>query len=344
MARGSRLARRGYRAAMAGSDTPSLESLTDLCTPWCIHVAATLRIPHLIADGTDGVAELAEQAGCDPDVLHSVLGHLAAKGVLAEGPPGRFGLTDLGKQLLEASPFLDLDGIGGRMAHAWGTLLTYVRTGRPAYHEVFGAPFWEDLATHPEVAASFDALMGPAGHGAPDIDLPLAGGWEGVQTVVDVGGGTGALLAALLQAHPHLEGTLVDLPGTVARSAPTFAAAEVTDQATAVAQSFFDPLPAGADVYLLMKVLNDWPDDVTTAILRRCAEAVPPTGRILVVGGVAPDDAPHGLVIEMVLLGGRTDSLVRFRQRAAEAGLAVTATGRTGAGRFAVECRRAGAV
>ena len=114
--------------------------------------------------------------------------------------------------------FLDLEGIGGRMAHTWGTLLDYVRTGQPAYQELFGRPFWEDLAAHPKIAADFDALMGPAGHGVPDFDIELTGGWDGLRTMVDVGGGTGAMLASLLRRHPHVRGILVDFPGTVARA------------------------------------------------------------------------------------------------------------------------------
>src|SRR5207244_8707475 len=115
----------------------------------------------------------------------------------------------------------------------------------------------------------------------------LTGDWESVRTVVDVGGGTGSLLAEILRARPKVRGTLVDLPRTVARSAEVFEAAGVADRVTAVGQSFFDPLPAGADLYLLKKVLNDWPDRETTAILSRCAEAARPTGRVVVLGGVS---------------------------------------------------------
>ena len=81
---------------------------------------------------------------------------------------------------------------------------------------LFGRPFWEDLAAHPRIAAEFDALMGPAGHGIPDFDIELSDGWESIRTVVDVGGGTGAMLASLLRRHPQAKGILVDLPGTVA--------------------------------------------------------------------------------------------------------------------------------
>src|SRR5207245_2467094 len=124
-----------------------------------------------------------------------------------------------------------------------------VRTGAPAYGTVFGRPYWEDLESHPEIAASFDTLMGPSGHGTPDPEVPVSGGWESVRSVVDVGGGTGALLAEILRARPTVRGTLVDLPLTVARSAALFQAAGVAERVSAVGQSFFDPLPAGADLY-----------------------------------------------------------------------------------------------
>jgi 2,7-dihydroxy-5-methyl-1-naphthoate 7-O-methyltransferase len=324
---------------MPRSETIDLETLSDLCTPWCVRVVATLGIAKHIADGLTGVDALATAARCNAGALHAVLGHLATKGVFEEVVPGRFALTSLGEGLLDPPPDLDLAGIGGRMADAWATLPAFVRTGESAYHERFGLPFWEDLAAHPDIAASFDALMGVAGHGVPEAALPLTGGWDTMRTVVDVGGGTGALLAGLLRAHPVLRGTLVDFPGTVARAGATFAAAGVADRVTTVGQSFFDPLPAGADVYLLSKVLNDWPDRETAAILTRCAEAARPAGRLLVVGGVAPDDAPRRLTIEMVLVGGKTDTLTRFAAGAEDAGLEVTATGRAPSGRFVVECR-----
>jgi uncharacterized glyoxalase superfamily protein PhnB len=322
-----------------GQEDMDAGTLTDLQTPWCVHVVATLRIAEHLAAGVTGIDDLAAAAGCDAGALHNVLGHLVRRGVFEEPSPGRFALNDAARQLMDASNFLDLSGIGGRMAHAWSTLPTYVRTGRPGYAEVFGRPFWEDLAAHPDVAASFDALMGPAGHGAPNPDFDIVGGWDAVRTVVDVGGGTGAMLAEMLRARPALRGILVDLPGTVARAAETFEAAGVADRVTTVGQSFFDPLPAGADLYLLRKVLNDWPDEETTAILRRCAEATRPDGRVVVLGGVSPDDAPRRLTIEMVLLGARTNTVAEFRELARRAGLEVVAAGDQPSGYFAVECR-----
>jgi SAM-dependent methyltransferase len=320
-----------------------LEALSDLTTPWCLHVVVTLRIAEHVAAGHGAVDDLARAAGCDAYALECVLGHLVAKGVFVSEGPGRFALNAAAEQLLDpaARLGLDLDGIGGRMAYAWGTLPTYVRTGEPGYREVFGLAFWDDLAAHPDVAASFDELMGTIGHGTPDADVPLADGWDSVRSVVDVGGGTGAMLAELLRARPQLRGTLVDLPGTVARADETFEAAGVADRVTAVAQSFFEPLPAGADLYLLKKVINDWSDREATAILRRCAQAAGPEGRVVVLGGVAPDEGPRRLMAEMVLAGGRQRTLAELAELAGEAGLEVVAAGRQPSGGSAVELRPA---
>src|SRR4029077_9022591 len=210
------------------------------------------------------------------------------------------------------------------MAHAWGTLLSAVRTGRPAYHEAFGREFWADLDAHPDIAASFDALMGPAGHGVPDPHVLVdPADWKSVRTVVDVGGGTGALLAEVLRAHPHVRGTLVELPGPVARSGEGFRAAGVEDRVSVVAQSFFDPLPGGADVYILKSVLHDWPDREATAILRRCAEAARPSGRVVIFTGAGPGEEASPELLMLVLVGGKARTLDELREMARQAGLEV---------------------
>jgi len=315
-----------------------LERMLDLATPWCLRVAATLRLPEHIAAGHAGVTDLAAAAGCDADALHAVLGHLVSQGVFTEESPGRFACNRAAEQLASLL-FLDLDGIGGRMAHTWGTLLDYVRTGQPAYQQVFGRPFWEDLAAHPQIAAEFDALMGPAGHGVPDFDIELSSGWDAVRTVVDVGGGTGAMLASLLRRHPHARGILVDLPGTVARAGEIIESFGVGDRMTAAGQSFFGPLPAGADLYLLKNVLNDWPDVQTVAILSRCAQAAQPATAIAILGGVSADAAPRSLGIDMLVAGGKTSTVTQFTELARQAGLDVIAARTQSSGRFVVECR-----
>lgn len=320
-----------------------LWSVADLSTPWALHVAVTLRVPQHLAAGVDRIDQLAGAAGADRAALLRVLRHLVAKGVFEEPETGRFALNGAARQLLDpgAQAGFDLDGFGGRMARSWSTLLDAVRTGRPAYHEIFGRPFWDDLDAHPQIAESFDALMGP-GHGAPDPDvLPDPAAWVEIRSVVDVGGGTGSLLAEILRSHPEVRGTLVDLPRTVARSAEVFAAAGVADRATAAGQSFFDALPSGGDLYLLKSVLSDWPDAEALAILKRCAEAMSPRSRLILVNGVNPGERADPSLLMLVLAGGGDRTLAEFETLARAAGLAVAAAGRNAAGRFLVECRRA---
>lgn len=324
-----------------------LWALSDLCTPWCLHVAATLRIAEHLEAGKSGIDELAAAADCDAYALHRVLTTLVSKGVFAEPSPGRFELNEAARPLLDPTVRIgfDLEGLGGRFAGAWSTLLPYVRTGQAAYDQVFGRPFWDDLDANPRLRADFDTIMGPAGHGIPNPDFPLTGGWESVRSIVDVGGGTGAFLAEVLRKRPGLRGILVDAPRTVERSGETFAAAGVSERARAVGQSFFDPLPAGADLYVLRKVINDWPDREAAAILKRCAGAARPGGRVVVLGGVSPDGTSRPLTIEMVLLGGKHRSASEFRALARQAGLEVVAAGQQPASEhapysyFVVECR-----
>lgn len=310
-----------------------------------MYVVVTLQIAEHLAAGRTRIDELATAAGAHRESLHRVLRHLVSKGLFEEPSPGQFALNDPARALPESVVRLgmDLEGFGGRMAYAWGSLLSAVRTGRPAYHEIFGRPFWEDLQAHPDLSAKFDALMGPDGHGTPDPDVLVTGDWESVGTVVDVGGGTGAQLVEILRAHPAIRGTLVDLPSTIARSQAVFAAAGLGDRVTTIAQSFFDPLPAGADLYIVKNLLADWPDSDASVLLKRCADAARPRGRVVVIGGVSADDdgGPSPALLMMVLVGGKERTLSEFRELARGAGLEVRATGRQRSGRFVVECRGA---
>ena len=318
-----------------------LWTLSDLCTPWCLHVVVTLRVAEHIAEGRERIGELAAACGCDAYALERVLELLVCKGVFERPAPGRFSLNGAARRLLDPALRLglDLEGLGGRFAHAWGSMLEYTRTGAPAYARTFGLPFWEDLDAHPALRAQFDDLMGKTGHGTPDPHFEITGGWGEVRSIVDVGGGTGSMLAEILRAHPAMRGTLVDVPASVAPAENTFADAGVAARAAAVGQSFFDPLPAGADLYLLRGVINDWPDREGVAILRRCAEAAGRTGRVVVLKGVCADGAPRPLVIEMVLVGGKQRTVSEFTELARQAGLRVVAAGPQDSGYFAVECR-----
>jgi 2,7-dihydroxy-5-methyl-1-naphthoate 7-O-methyltransferase len=226
----------------------------------------------------------------------------------------------------------------GRFAGIYSTLLDFVRTGQSQYASAFGLPFFEDLAAHPNLGETFDAMMAE-GHGDEGRVPKLTTGWENVQWVVDVGGGKGHVIAHVLRANPKARATLVELPATAERATDAFEEAGFSDRAQAVGQSFFDPLPAGADLYLLKKVLNDWPDRETTAILSRCAEAARPTGRVVVLGGVSAGDRTRPLEPDMIVAGGKNNTMAEFRELASQAGLEVSAAGQQPSGYFVVECR-----
>jgi hypothetical protein len=154
--------------------------------------------------------------------------------------------------------------------------------------------------------------------------------WTTVQHVADIGGGTGTLIAEVLRRNPRLRGTLADLPETAARARQYLAGHGLDGRCEIVGQSFFDPLPAGADAYLLSRVIHDWDDAAASAILRRCAEAAGRTGRVLVIESHGTPGSDPAAFAEMnlrmlVLAGGRERTIDDYSALAAGAGLQVTA-------------------
>ncbi|WP_325050235.1 methyltransferase [Amycolatopsis panacis] len=177
---------------------------------------------------------------------------------------------------------LDLTAAGGRAELAFTELLHSVTTGEAGYPRRYGQDFWADLAAQPRLRESFDRQMT---HRFRDQIPQVAAGhdWGRYSGIVDVGGGRGTLLAAILLAHPAVRGHLIDLAPTAAAAERTFRGHALGDRARVTAGSFFDPLPAGADAYLLSDILHDWDDEHAHRILARCAEAAPATGRILII-------------------------------------------------------------
>ncbi|MEU5920003.1 methyltransferase [Streptomyces sp. NPDC047141] len=321
-----------------------LKQLGNLVTPMAVRVAATLRLVDHLRDGATTVGELAARTGTHAPTLARLVRHLVVTGVLAgegDGDGGTLRPTRLGLLLADDHPaqqraWLDLRGAIARADLAFAGLLDAIRTGRPAYQDRFGRPFWEDLSAEPELADSFDALM------SCDEDLayeaPVAAlDWTDTRHVLDVGGGDGALLAAAARTAPKLRGTLVELPGPAARARRRFAGAGLDDRLAVVDGSFFDPLPGGADTVLLSFVLLNWSDEDVLAVLRRCVEALEPGGRVVVLDRA--DRAGDGsdrffstlLDLRMlVFMGGRVRTRDEVVRLAADAGLALTAEGGSG--------------
>jgi hypothetical protein len=290
-----------------------------------LRVAATLGLPDRLRGDGATVEQLATELTLSPTALELLLNHLTTLGIVERTPAG-YRTTEYGATLCTDADngltnFLHLDMAGGRAELAFVELLHSVTTGDAGYPRRYGKNFWTDLDEHPHLRETFDQQM--TDRFRAQIPQIVAGyDWHRFATVVDVGGGNGTLLTAILSAHPSLHGHLVDLDPTASEAGRTFSAHHVDDRAQATASSFFDPLPAGADAYLLCDILHDWDDEHAHQILRRCVEAVDRTGSILVIEPVGGRRANTESDLAMlVIFGGRERRPEEFRTLAAPHGL-----------------------
>jgi hypothetical protein len=250
---------------------------------------------------------------------------LAGAGVFEQAGPHTFGLGALGHYLrgdVPASQKYAALLFGAETFRAWAEVLHTAHTGEPSFDKVYHRGFYDYLEEHPELAAVFNRVMGVAG-----VVPPVAQGFDfgSGGHLVDVGGGNGTVLAALLAAHPGLRGTVVDLAEAVAGAPPVLAAAGVEGRCAAVAGSFFDPLPAGADWYLLSRVLHNWSDADAVRILRNVRTAIPAGGRLLVCERFLPEGGEYHIgkvfdLVMLVMLGGRDRTAAEYGELLAAAG------------------------
>src|SRR5215831_19381084 len=256
-----------------------------------ICVVARLGIADLLKDGPLDTKTLAAAVGVHAPSLSRVLRTLASVGIFAEGEDGRFGLTPQAEPLLRDATDSLRDYIL-LVGEEWYSrpsdhLLHSVQTGRPAFEQVHGADFFTFLTRDPAAAAVFDAAM--TSRSAQENDaIAAACDFSGLGTVIDVGGGHGSLLAAILRANPGLRGVLFDRPQAVAEARHQLEATGLRGRCEVVAGDFFGSVPAGGDAYILKRVIHDWDDDRAAAILRNCHHARPEHGRLLLSELVLP--------------------------------------------------------
>jgi O-methyltransferase domain len=286
-------------------------------------VGARLGIPDLVAAGPRSIEERAAETGSDPAALARLVRALVALGVLSREDDGRVAATPLSRAF-EDGPLRAFAAWAGEIWTSWGALDHSVATGDPAFRHVHGVGVFEHLARDAEAAALFQSWMTaqsqmqtPPLLGAIDL--------EGVRWLVDVGGGRGALLAALLEEWQEVRGTLYDLPEVVAGAADLRGDA-VAGRAEAVGGDFFEGVPAGADRYVLKFILHDWDDERASRILGSVRRAIPPHGRLLVLEHVLPEDDgySHAVWLDLNMLaltdGGRERSESEYRDLLAGAG------------------------
>jgi SAM-dependent methyltransferase len=285
----------------------------------------------VLAGGPRTGAEVAEAVGADPELLTRVLRGLALEDVLAEEDGGRFALTEVGACLRG-----DLPGsmrgptiVRGELYYrAAAGMLAAVRHGGTAFEQVYGDRFFDYLARHPEQEATFQGSMtGRAEQEAGDV--VAAYDFGGLGRLVDVGGGYGILLAAVLRAAPDVRAVLVDRAPVVEQARRRLEAEGVAGRCELVAGDFFAAVPAGGDAYLLSRVLHDWPDDEARRLLATCRSAMPPAGRLLVVEALLPErarDQPAVIRMDLhmlVLLGARERTEAQYRRLLADTGFRV---------------------
>jgi hypothetical protein len=299
-----------------------------------LYVAAKLGLADQLADGPLGADELARRTATHPGALHRSLRGLVVAGVLAELDDGRFGLKPLGEHLQADAPggMRDWAIVAGELhAVALGGLLHSVRTGEPGLAHTAGVSLWEHLRRTPELAAAFDRLMT---RNSEELAGALLAAYEmtGLRWVVDVGGGQGALAAALVRAVPGLTATVLDTEHGLAGAPALLAGAGVADRCMLVTGDFFRAVPAGADAYLLKNVLHDWDDEHARQILARCCAAMGVGARLLIVELLLPrrvEELPWAIQVDLQVLagaGGRKRTEAEYRALLGLAGLELVAS------------------
>ncbi|MFN8108482.1 MAG: methyltransferase [Thermoleophilia bacterium] len=301
-----------------------------------IGALARLGVADHLAEGPLDITELAARAGADAGALARVLRAVDDTGLFETGDDGRVALTSLGRLLRG-----DVPGSARRAAtaateewrwRAYGHLPHSLRTGTPAFAEAHGVGLWEYLAGHPEAADLFNATMSRVA-AANAAAMLAACDLSGVRHLVDVGGGHGVLVRAVLEAHPDARAVLLDLPGVAEGARQALREAGLQERCQVVAGDFFAAVPPGGDLYVLSWILHDWDDASAARVLARCRHAMPAGARLLVIEMVVPSepgDAPspdldrlvRSADLEMlVVVGGRERTAGEYRELLAGAGL-----------------------
>jgi O-methyltransferase domain/Dimerisation domain len=298
----------------------------------CIYVAAKLGVADLLKDGPRTSEELAQATGTHAPSLYRVLRLLTAVDLLTEGQNHSFALTPLGAYLQSGVPGSVRDTAllyGDKPWQVWGDLLYSVETGKPGYQHLFGLSLFEYNQQHPEHASLFNHMMTEwTASVAPTV--AAAYDFSATRTLVDVGGGHGQMLASILRAHPTLHSVLFDLPHVVKGAAPLLEAAGVADRCQVIGGDAFTAVPAGYETYLLSRVIHDWDDERSNALLTRCHQAMQPQGKVLLVERVIrTGSSPQVLVLEsdvqmLVVTGGKERTDAEYRALLNAAGFEVT--------------------
>ena len=296
-----------------------------------IYIAAKLGIADLVKDQPKTAAELAQATGTHAPSLYRVLRALASVHTFTEDDRGRFHLTPLAATLQSHAPdslrYLAMTELGEEHYPAWEHVLHSVKTGEIAFNHRFGMPVWEFFERNPENAAIFNNAMSNLTAGLND-GLLASYDFSSIGKIVDVGGGHGGLITAILQTSPKMKGVLFDAPSVI-EGAKQNISAELRERCELVAGDFFKSVPDGGDAYILKWIIHDWDDEQSVAILENCHRAMAPSGKLLLVESIVPpsDEPSLSKLVDLnmlVMTGGRERTEAEYRKLLRTAGFELT--------------------
>jgi len=303
-----------------------LQMITGYWTSMAIHVAAKLKLADFVKDGPKSAEELAHATQTQPQALYRLLRALSSVEVFSEDAHGRFSLTPMAECLLDVHGSQRAVAImmGDEHYQSWGDLLHCIQTGQPAFDHLYGKPVFDWLSEHPKEAKIFDSAM--TGFHGPETQAMIdAYDYTGIRTLVDIGGGNGSVLSAVLAKYPTLHGILCDLPGVIERAKANLADAGVAGRCQTIAGSFFEAAPPGGDAYQMRHIIHDWTDEQCHTILSHIRNVIPADGRLLVIEMVIkprnePQPAKWLDLNMMVIPGGKERTEAEYRAMYAKAG------------------------
>lgn len=315
---------------------PPYAAMMELIVSAWMSQAIAAAVELGIADALDErplrLKELASRVEADPDALRRLLRALIGRGIFRQRRDGRYALNALAKSLranapLSAAAMAQMVGSRQHREH-WSYLADAIRTGKAVPPVLHGMEAFDYLVGQPELNEVFNRAMADTTEMAVDY-LMAAYSFDDYQTVVDVGGGVGRLLSAILKATPTARGVLYDLPHALAGAPPVLRQHNVADRVELLEGSFFDSVPTGGDVYVLKMILHDWPDDKAVDILRRIRSAAKVGTKVLVIDCVIPDRDReffgHWTDLEMLVLqAGRERTVPEYRGLLERAGFRLT--------------------
>ncbi len=285
-----------------------------------------IGIADLLTNVPRTAKDLAANTGADSSALYRLLRALASVGIFHEDGYSRFLLTPLAQHLRSDDPVSKRSLailMGAEFYQIWGRLLHAVRKGTDALDETFGMSFFEYMTHNPERHTMYDDAMTRV-HGAETDPMLDAYNFSAFQTVVDVGGGNGSMLSAILKRHASVEGILFDLPSVVDRTRTAIAGSDLSGRLHVMGGDFFSAVPP-ADAYVMRHVIHDWDDEKAVAILSNCRKAMNADGRVLVVESVIPpgNEPFFGkwLDLMMLVVGGQERTEEQYMLLFSEAGL-----------------------